>query len=83
MSFKNSLRWYQLSQKNGKRKISPKIVKFYKISREEISVFKVIVLRKLINFQSHVFKCEKRQVKWLHARKKVSDKNTKELRGSL
>ena len=47
-----------------------KMIKFYKISTAKISAFKVIVLRKLINFQSHAFKYDKKQVKWLQTRKR-------------
>ena len=59
MSFKNFLGWYQLSQTNLKKKIYLEMMKFHKIweiSAAKISVFKVIVSRKLIIFQGHIFK---------------------------
>ena len=80
MSFKNFLCWYQLSQTNLERKIFLKIMKFYKISTVKICVIKVIILRKLINFQSHVFKYASKTAS--NKQEKVSGKNTKGLKGS-
>ena len=55
-------------------------MKFYKISTAKICVFKVIILRKLINFQSHVFKYASKTAS--NKQEKVSGKNTKGLKGS-